>query len=73
MLIRVLRLAVHVDRPACKLLHSRIQKKIDRERGRRKRQIAGKRGGEEGYKWSRASGGHGNDLWLIVVTDRHGA
>jgi len=33
----------------------------------------GGRSGAEGYKWSWANGGHGNDLWLIVVTDRHAA
>lgn len=52
---------------------SEIQKNKDRERERRKGEIQRKRDGGGGYKWSRITGGYGNDLWLIVVTDRHAA
>lgn len=39
----------------------------------RVRSNGGGRSGAEGYKWSWTTAGHGNDLWLIVVTDRHAA
>lgn len=51
-----------------------IASQASRERKIRKRgKKEGGRKGAEGYKWSWATGGHGNDLWLIVVTDRHAA
>lgn len=38
-----------------------------------RRDVAARLGWGGGYKWSRFTGDHGNDLWLIVVSDRHAA
>lgn len=37
------------------------------------REGRGREEGCTGLKWSWTTGDHGNDLWLIVATDRHGA
>ena len=63
-------MVVHVGRPTRKLLLLGDPEKETKETDREKE---GGRRGAEGYKWSRTTGGHGNDLWLIVVTDRHAA
>lgn len=69
-------MVVHVSRPTHKLLlfgDPKKERQGKREKKETDREEEGRRGGAEGYKWSWTTEGHGNDLWLIVVTDRHAA